>query len=452
MNPLPPGVLLVRGEIVTMDPLRTIVPDGAVVVRGEHIDAVGPWSELHARYPDAAVVGDGEGLVTPGYVNAHQHLTGDRLIASCIPEAIDSQEAVFGWAVPVHEAHTGDDDELSATVAAVAALTNGITCTVEAGTVAHPDRVAAGVRRVGLRTLLGQWGWDTPGVPFGAPADEILDRQRQQLARYPASGLVQGWVTLVGHDLVSDELFAGASALAAARHTGLTFHMSPGPADAASFVGRTGSRPLVHLQQLGVLGPHVLVAHGVHLDDAEVDAVVRTGTAIAACPWAYLRLAQGMTAAGRYADLWRAGARLAVGCDAENAGDAVDVLRAATLFVGLVRDRSMDSHVATADDALALATCAGAAAIGMGSVIGAIEVGKQADLVVHGRRGPQFVPRSTDAVRQLMWSSDGRSVDEVLVAGRHVVSGGRCITVDLDDLVDEVARRRDWLLARRRLV
>ena len=72
-----------------------------VVVRGEHIDAVGPWSELHARYPDAAVVGDGEGLVTPGYVNAHQHLTGDRLIASCIPEAIDSQEAVFGWAVPV---------------------------------------------------------------------------------------------------------------------------------------------------------------------------------------------------------------------------------------------------------------------------------------------------------------------------------------------------------------
>ena len=428
-----------------MDDAGTIIADGAVAIHGSTIAAVGPWSELAAAHPQARVVGDGSGLVTPGYVNAHQHLTGDRLIASCIPEDIDSQEAIHAWAVPVHRDHTADDDELSATIAAVAAVTNGITTTVEAGTVAHPERVAAAVTGVGMRTMLGQWGWDAASVPFSAPADEVIDAQRELLQRYPAGGLVHGWVTLVGHDLVSDDLFLAASRLAVEHGTGLTFHMSPHRGDAAAYLQRVGRRPLVHLQQLGVLGEHVLIAHAVHLGDDEVAAVLESGTAIASCPWAYLRLAQGF-AAGRHAELFRRGARLAVGCDAENAGDAVDVLAAARLFVGLCRDVSEDPYAATAADALALVTRRGAAAIGLADRIGQLEVGFQADVVVHQRGAAAFVPRSADPVRQLIWGSDGRSVSEVFIAGRHIVGEGRCLTVDLDNLRAEAQARSAALL------
>jgi 5-methylthioadenosine/S-adenosylhomocysteine deaminase len=442
-------VLVRGGDVVTMDGARTVVGDGAVAVRGDVITAVGTWGQLRAQHPLARVIGDAGSLVTPGYVNAHQHLTGDRLVHSCIPDAIDSQEAIFGWAVPVHAAHTGDDDELSATLGAIEAVTNGITCTVEAGTVAHPDRVAAAVNSVGMRTTIGQWGWDVDGVPFGAPAAEVLSRQADLLDRLPPGGLVEGWVTLVGHDLMSDELVAGASELARGRGVGLTFHMSPHGGDAVSYLERTGLRPFVHLDRLGVLGPHVLVAHAVHLDDDELGVVVRTDTAVASCPWAYLRLAQGFTVAGRHAELLAAGARVALGCDAENAGDAVDVLRAAALFVGLMRDRTVDPFGFTAHDGMTLATIGGALAIGKGDTIGSIEVGKQADLVVHDRRGPQFVPRSIDPVLQLMWASDGRSVRDVLIAGREVVRDGRCMTVDLDALRDEATRRRDHFLATR---
>ena len=448
--------LLVRGgDVVTMAADRRVVGDGAVAVSGDRIVAVGSWSSLRAAHPAAAVIGDAEALITPGYVNGHQHLTGDRLVHSCIPDAIDSQEAIFGWAVPVHSAHTGDDDELSATLGAIEAVTNGITCTVEAGTVAHPDRVAAGVRAVGMRATIGQWGWDVDGVPFGAPAAEVLQRHAELLDRFPAvtaaaPALVEGWVTLVGHDLMSDELVAGASELAAGRGVGLTFHMSPHGGDAVSYVQRTGHRPFVHLDRLGVLGPHVLVAHAVHLDDDEIDVVVRTNTAVASCPWAYLRLAQGMTAAGRHGEMLARGVRIAMGCDAENAGDAVDILRAATLFVGLARDRAMDPFGLTAHDALALATIGGARAMGKDGTIGSIEVGKQADLVVHDRSGPQFVPLSTDPVLQLMWASDGRSVRDVVIAGRIVVRDGRCVTVDLESLREAAANRRDRLLDARR--
>ena len=103
----------------------------------------------------------------------------------------------------------------------------------------------------------------------------------------------------------------------------------------------------------------------------------------------------------------------------------------------------------TAQDALALATIRGATAIGKGDLIGSLEVGKQADIVVHDTSGVQFVPRSTDSVRQLIWASDGRSVRDVIIAGREVVRDRRCVTVDLDSLRAEAGRRRDHLLASR---
>jgi len=442
--------LLVRGsDVVTMDAAGTIVRDGAIAIVGDTIVAVDSFVMLRARHPNAQVIGTADSIVTPGYVNAHQHLTGDRLVHSCIPDAIDSQEAIFGWAVPIHAAHTPDDDELSATLAALEALTNGITCTIEAGTVAHPDRVAAAVTKIGMRTRIGQWGWDVDDAPYAAPAAEVIARHAALLDRLPVGGLVEGGVTLVGHDLMSDELVAGASELARARGAGMTFHISPHSGDATSYLARTGKRPLVHLDSLGVLGEHLVLAHAVHLDDAEQTLVLQTGTAIASCPWAYLRLAQGFVGAGRHGELYAAGGRMALGCDSENAGDAVDILRAASLFVGVARDRTLDAFGLTARDGLALATIRGAEAIGKGDIIGSIEVGKQADLVVHDTSGPQFLPRSTDPVLELVWATDGRSVNDVIVAGREVVRDGRCVTVDIDALRDEARSRRDFFLATR---
>ena len=108
----------------------------------------------------------------PGLINAHQHLTGDRLARSTIPDTIASHEAIFAWAVPLHAAHTPADDELSATLALVDAVTNGVTFTIEAGTVGHPERVLAAYDRVGVGGTLGSWGSDTAGLPFAGDVDD----------------------------------------------------------------------------------------------------------------------------------------------------------------------------------------------------------------------------------------------------------------------------------------
>ncbi len=443
-----PDVLLITGgDVVTMNARREVLIGGTVALAGNRIAAVGATSALRPAYPGAAELDASGCIVTPGLVNAHQHLTGDPLVRSCIPDLLAPGESIFLWSVPLHSHHTGDDDELSAILTAAQSVLCGVTTLVEAGTVAHPERVAAGMEAVGVRGTVGTWGWDIDDAPFAAPAAEVLDRQRDVLAAYPAGGLVEGWVTLVGHDLASDELLVGAADLARSAGVGMTMHISPTSSDPESYLRHRGARPVVHFERLGILGRHLLLAHGVWLDDAEVELVLGSETAIAYCPWAYLRLGQGVTRAGRHHELARRGGRLALGCDAGNAGDLPDVLRAASLAAGLARDMTVDPEGFGAHDALELATVRGAEAIGKGAEIGSLEPGKLADVVVHDCGASAWTPHG-DVALQLVWGSDGRCVRDVFVGGRAVVRQGHCETVDVNDLRVAAAVAQRELLAR----
>ena len=439
--------IIAGGDVVTMDGTRRVLVGGSVVVADGSIAAVGTTTDLRAAYPHAVVVDATDCVVTPGMVNAHQHLTGDPLVRSCIPDLIPSGKSIFEWAVPIHAEHTADDDEVSATVAAVECVRNGVTTVVEAGTVAHPDRVAAAMNAVGIRGTVGTWGWDIEEGPFVGSVGEVLERQRAVVEAHPAGGLVEGWVTLVGHDLASDELLAGASDLARKLRTSMTMHLSPTSSDPERYLARTGRRPVVHLDRLGVLGPHLLLAHGVWLDDEEIELILSSRTAIAYCPWAYLRLGQGVTRAGRHADIVERGGRVALGCDAANAGDVADILRTAALAAGIARDTRLEPQRFGAHQAFELATIVGAEAIGMADRIGSLEVGKKADIVVHDATDHGWTPRG-DVAMQLVWGTDGRSVRDVFIAGRQVVRDGRCTTVDVGALRAEAQARQRSLLDR----
>ena len=112
----------------------------------------------------------------------------------------------------------------------------------------------------------------------------------------------------------------------------------------------------------------------------------------------------------------------------------VDGIRTAALFAGVAKDAAVDPTIFGAHDALELLTIAGAEALGMSDQIGSLEVGKQADIVVHDRSRIEWIPQSPDPVLQLIWGSDGRSVRDVYVAGEAVVVDGRLQTVDVAGL------------------
>lgn len=440
-------LIISGGDVVTMNETRQVLVGGSVAVSDGLIAAVGSTRQLRAAHPDAAEIDARDCVVTPGMINAHQHLTGDPLVRSCIPDLLAPGVSIFGWSVPIHAEHSAVDDELSATLSAIESAQNGVTTVVEAGTVAHPDRVAKAMQSVGIRGTIGTWGWDIEQGPFIGTVSEVLERQQAVVDAFPRGGLVEGWVTLVGHDLASDELLAGAADLARSAATGMTMHLSPTSSDPERYLERTGKRPVAHLDDLGVLGPHLLLAHGVWLDDEEIDLVLATRTAIAYCPWAYLRLGQGVTRVGRHAEIVERGGRVALGCDAANAGDVADILRAAALAAGIARDGRIDPQRFGAHQVFELATIAGAEAIGMADRIGSLEVGKQADIVVHDATNWGWSPRG-DVGLQLVWGTDGRSVRDVFVAGNPVIRNGACVTVDAPEVRRSAQAQQTSLLGR----
>ena len=442
-----PDFIIAGGDVVTMNAYREIFHGGAVAVAGDRIAEVGPTDELASRWPNADRIDAAGCVITPGFVNAHQHFTGDPLIRSCIPDSVSSHEAIFQWAIPSHEAHTPDDEELSATLCAAEAALGGVTTVVEAGTVASPRRVAAGIQAVGIRAALSIWGSDADGVPQAAPPAEAVARQQAMLAEFPAGGLVEGWIALVGHDLASDDLLQAASRAAEDAGVNMTMHISPTPADAESYLQRTGKRPIAHFADLDILGPNLLLAHAVWLDDRELSLLLESQTAVAFCPWAYLRLGQGVTRAGRHREFWEQGGRIALGADANNAGDSADMLRVAALCAGLWRDQSMKPDSFGAQQALELLTISGAEAIGKDAEIGSLEAGKQADIAIHDTSGISWTPRG-DITIHLIWGSNGQAVRDVFVAGNQIVKDFNLTGIDLDDLRLEAAKAQEALLLR----
>src|SRR5690606_34898581 len=112
-------LLVVNGDVLTMDAERRVLLGGAIAIAQGRIVAVGTTSDLRERFPGIDEFDALGGVVTPGLVNAHQHITGDPLARSCVPDDLEPGRSIFEWAVPLHGAHTPDDDELCAQLSAV---------------------------------------------------------------------------------------------------------------------------------------------------------------------------------------------------------------------------------------------------------------------------------------------------------------------------------------------
>ena len=245
---------------------------------------------------------------------------------------------------------------------------------------------------------------------------------------------------------MSDQLMQKASNLAKENLTNLTFHLSPHAGDAARYLERTGMRPISYINQLGVLGSHVLIGHAVHIDDAELETLISSKTAIASCPWAYLKLGQGVTQFGKHPEFLSKGGRLSLGCDTENAGDDKDLLLTARLFSGLIQEAKLGLDKPASHYALELITIGGAEALGIDEEIGSIETGKRADIVLIDTSNPSWQPLSPDPVMQLIWGGSSSDVHSVIVGGKIIVENKKCNNFDESALTNAVKSRQENLL------
>ena len=441
--------LIIGGTLITMDAERRIVRDGALAVRGDRLAFAGKRSDAERRFTARETIDAKRFVITPGFIDAHIHITGDPLTRGHVPDEIDADfaEKLSRWVIPRFLAHTADDERLSAQLAAVQMLKNGTTCFLEAGTVRHLDAVVDGLEGTGIRGRVGAWveGRSSEPAEKAAAIDAAIRILEDEVARYPTgqNARIAAWPLLVGHTTNPDEVWLAAKSLADANGLGVSAHMSPHVTDAQWFLENTGQRPISHLAAIGALGENVSLTHAVHIDDEEFRCLAETATNIIHCSLAALRNASGITTAGRFPEMARAGINLCLGTD----GDTSDLMHTMKTVAAVFKDARQDAGMFSAYDALTMATLNAAAALRLQDETGSLEAGKKADFVLHDTDRPEWRP-VLNVVNQLVNSADGRSVHSVWVDGVRRVDNHRCTMLDEESLYAKAQTAAEAIVAR----
>jgi 5-methylthioadenosine/S-adenosylhomocysteine deaminase len=428
---------LIRGAVlVTMDAQRRIIADGAIAIRADRIVAVGATRELEGRFDAREIIDGRRFVITPGFVDCHIHITGDPLTRNYIPDDIDAgfEEKLTRWVIPRFLAQSPDDERLSAQLAAVQMLRSGTTCFLEAGTIRHLDAVVDALQGSGMRGRVGIWVEGREHNPVNDQAqstDQAIGMLEDEVRRFPAhaGAKIAAWPILVGHTTNTDEVWKAARRLADANGLGVSAHMSPFKADPDWYLANLGRRPVEYLAHIGVLAPNVALTHLAHIDEREVALLAESGTNAILCPLAALRGAFGISSVGRFPEMRTAGINIGLGTD----GDVPDLMSKMSLAAALFKDARQDARIFPAQDVLTMAITNGARLMQLQHEIGSLEVGKKADLVLHDTDRPEWKPL-LNALHQLVWSADGRSVHSVWVDGVRVVDNYRCTLLDEEQI------------------
>jgi 5-methylthioadenosine/S-adenosylhomocysteine deaminase len=421
-------ILIEHATVLTLDRERRILAGGSVLVDGRDIVQVGPAAAVRPPRPPDRVIDGRRRVVLPGFVDTHVHLS-EHLSRGLLPDDVPVDRYLPDWLLPLYATITPEEEQAAAQLACVEMIRTGTTTFCEAGTLFDVAAVADAVEATGMRAVLGRWTWDLVDGParMRQTTAEALRANAAMLdaVQGGADGRLGAWPLLLGFGTCSPALMQGARALAERHGVGWgMMHLASHPSR------RTADRmPLAELDALGVLTAGTKLAHLVYVDDRDIALLARRGVKVSHCPTAGLKHTKGLAAHGRFPEMLDAGVCVSLGGDSGNGSDHFDMLRLMYLAATLYKDARLDVGVMPPERVLEMATLRGAEALLLDGLVGSIEPGKRADLVVCDRDTPEWRPL-LNPVNSLVYAATGASVRTVLIDGRVVLDEGRLTTVD----------------------
>ena len=434
------SILLRGGDLLPLDQ-RPRVVRGDLLVAATRISALGEVTPPS----DAEVVDVSGCVVMPGLVQTHVHLvqTLFRGLAEDMPLLPWLRTRIW----PLEAALDETSLRASVRLGLLELLLGGTTTILDMGTTKLGDVVAEELVRSGVRARFGQAMMDSgEGVPEG-----LLETTRGSLDA--AGALVKRWHKAssgrIGYAYMprfalscSAELLEAVTQLAKLSDLLVHTHSNETVDEREAVVLATGRAPVQYLLDTGIACDRAIIAHGVHLDEREVEILHETSTAVAHCPSSNLKLGSGIA---QIAKLRAAKVTVGLGADGaacNNRLDGFEEMRLATLLARVV------SGIGTlsAADAMLLATREGAKMLHLDDEIGTLEPGKRADLVVLDLArldGP-----GGDPLTRILFGGGSRAVRHVLVDGEFLVRDGAPTKMDADEVRATAAEQLEPLLQR----
>ncbi|MGA8903640.1 MAG: amidohydrolase family protein [Candidatus Bathyarchaeia archaeon] len=422
--------LLIRnGVLVTMDGQRRILENHAIAIEQGKVLEIGKTADLQKKHSTAEVLDASCRIVMPGIVCSHSHLYGMLLRGASLkmtPPSDFTQILQRVW-WPVDEAMSFEDAYASALVASVEFAKSGVT--TFADTYSGPnsitgvlDHIARAVEEVGIRGFVAFEATERHSKDEGAKGVQENVRFAEKTHSKPESK-ARPLFSIHASFTVSDDLIRRVKALAVKYRVPITIHASEGLGDLHHNLENYGKRTVERLRDVGLLGPDVVLAHCVNLDENEIDTIAQTKTGVAHNPMSNMLNAVGVAPILRMLEK-----KINVGLG--NDGYIFDMFENMRSAYLLHRVYHKNPNAIDPYTILEMATVNGAKLYGMEKELGSIEAGKRADIIIIK---PSVLPtplNASSAVGHLVNTVDGDDVETVLVDGKPVVKNKQLLTFD----------------------
>jgi len=432
--------IIENGIVLTMNPKRQIIKDGAVVVEGSEIVDVGDRVAMRKHKADVTIDAKNK-IVMPGLVNLHFH-------PGTMIRGVGEHMGLEQWAqeilYPYLAAMEPRDAYLSAALAYSEALLTGTT-TVNL-MYAFINEMARAAEDIGIRAAVSSEAADlVEGQPTLAENEKAFKEIKSP------SGRVKVWFGVEWLPICSDEFLIKARELADKYKTGIHIHLNESRGEVEACVGKFGKRPTVRAKEFGNVGPDVVAAHCVWLSDEEKKIFAETGTHISHNPVSNAKLGNGLSPVP---ELMKMGVNVGLGTDDSACNDSFQMFETMKYASIAQKAKLLDAAQMPALTVMEMATLNGAKALGLGDQIGSIEPGRKADIILIDLNVPNLRPihfgEYSNMYQNLVYSSPGNAVDTVLVNGDVVVENGKLKTMNLEEIIEEHGRRSADLLERRK--
>jgi 5-methylthioadenosine/S-adenosylhomocysteine deaminase len=430
MKPKSADILVTNGTVLTLDASDTEIINGAVAIGKDAITAVGPADEF-SDWSATQVIDAHGGIIMPGLINSHTHasMTCFRGLADDLQLMTWLNDHIF----PA-EAKLNDQKVYSGALLACAEMImSGTTCFCDM--YLFEDAVARAAKKTGMRAVVGEVLYDFNSPNYG-PIENGFEYTQKLIDDWQGDPLVTIAVEPHSTYLCAPELLKKAFNLTQSYNLPLVIHLAESKSEVAQIKERYNRTPVEHLAELGVLAPNVLACHCVELTENDIALLQRFDVKVAHNAESNMKLASGVAPIPR---LINQGICVGMGTDGCASNNDLDLFLEMDSVAKLHKAKTLDPTVMDASTVLKMATIRGARALGLDQVIGSLETGKKADLIIIDTNKPHLTPMY-NPVSHLVYAAMGSDVTTSIINGTVVMEGGKIKTMDIKEVMDDVNR------------
>jgi 5-methylthioadenosine/S-adenosylhomocysteine deaminase len=430
--------LLIKNGVVIPMVGQKIFNRGAIAIDGDKIVAVGPTTEVADEYEAKRVIDAGGAIVLPGLINTHTHL------AMTLFRGVSDDLPVMKWLERIWSIEsnlTPQDVYWGAMLGCLEMIRSGTTCFAD-----HyffMNQVAKAVGETGIRGVLAQAIFDKWGP---RDIDTSLEGGLNFAKKFrdTANNRITCMLGPHGTFTCSSDTLKQVRQTANKEKLRIHMHMAESKEEVNKVKKQHGKTPVRFLADIGLLGPDLLGAHAIYVDEKEMSLLKRTDTKVNHNPTTNTK---GATGTSPVPEMLKRKINVSLGTDGAGSNNTLDMLEEMKVTAILHKLRLWDPSVLSAWQVLEMATLNGAKAVGLEERIGSLEAGKKADIIIVKTDRPHLIPMH-NVPSLLVYSANGNDVDTVIVDGMVIMDHRKILTVNEEEILRKAQEAFEGLLGR----